>query len=49
MLTTSHCLNFCSFLLNGKGVERRTNVFMVCEVLLVFDMIEKSDAGARKL
>ena len=29
-------LNFCSFLLNGKGVERRTNVLMVCFVVNYF-------------
>jgi hypothetical protein len=29
---TTFSFNFCSFLLNGKGVDRRTNVHVVCAV-----------------
>ena len=35
MLIEFFCL-CCSFLLNGKGVDRRTNVFMVCLYLSTY-------------
>lgn len=33
--------NFCSFLLNGIGVDRRTNVQMVCVCVCAFTFLDK--------